>query len=432
MNYELTKGQEKAKDLIKEWFTEGKKKNPVFVLTGYAGTGKTFLLNAIIKDELRLRDSDIAFIAPTGKAASVLTQKGTRATTIHQLIYTPIDRKDKNKDDKNKKKVDFIRKSSIGNLKLIVIDEASMLSQKILEDVMSFHIPILLSGDKGQLPAIGASSKLLDKPDINLDEVVRQSLDSDIIKLSIKIRNKEKLPLGKFGDDVLVLNRKDIPEESLKKIYLNCDQIICGRNKTRHAINSLVRGYNGAISRYPEVGDKIICTSNNWEETISKDNKFFLVNGTMGEVTETEMKSEKLFISSLKFKPDFLESETSDLLFDNHYYIDETYNYESQQRVAELSDGSFIVKEVISKRKEIETDAQYKARLSKWLRERNQTKNEVQLNRFEFAYAISCHKSQGSEFDTVVLIDESYVFPEPERWLYTGITRAKKKLIIIK
>ena len=150
-NIILNEQQERAKAAVVKWYNEEKDNKLCFVLSGYAGTGKTFLINYIINKVLKLEDSEVAFIAPTGKAACVLTQRGaSNAKTIHSLIYNRVEVEytfESNGKIIKAQRFDFVKKPSIGPFKLIVLDEVSMVTQDILEDLISFGIPILASGD---------------------------------------------------------------------------------------------------------------------------------------------------------------------------------------------------------------------------------------------------------------------------------------------
>ena len=146
----LNEQQAEAVKLIESWYKYSD--DLIFTLSGSAGTGKTFLINYLIKNILQIPDEKIAFIAYTGKAASVISQRTKKDTsTIHRLIYNPVEvvKKVKIGDvEKEVKKIEFVKKNSIGNLKLIILDEISMVDQHILDDLCSYKIKILCCGDK--------------------------------------------------------------------------------------------------------------------------------------------------------------------------------------------------------------------------------------------------------------------------------------------
>jgi exodeoxyribonuclease-5 len=435
---ELTNQQKEAKELILKWFqTFSETRKQVFLLSGYAGTGKTFLINYIMK-ELDLKDKDVAFGTPTGKAASVLIQRGRDASTIHRLIYTPIEEETQTKvGDAMVKghKIKFVKRESIPNYKLIVLDEVSMVDENMMKDLLSFAVPILATGDPGQLPPIQGKNPLMENPDYFLTEIVRQSLDNPIIKLATMARNKEIIPYGDYGS-VLVLNKKMISPKNMQKLLLRADQIICGTNSTRNYLNNEVRKMKGIDvieNPLPIEGDKIICTVNNWEKYLDEDEIYNLVNGTIGTVVKSRVIDRTLNIGRISFKPDFLENTiTEEYVFDAGIFINDEFTYDMHQRIYSMPNGKYELKKFLSKKADNESIDDFRERVHKYVLTQRESEDEVQINRFEYASVISCHKSQGSEFDRVVLFDESYMFQDPEKWLYTGISRAKKKLVIIR
>src|SRR5699024_1303899 len=204
---------------------------------------------------------DVAFVAPTGMAAGVTTRKGQVATTIHRLIYNPIVKKGK---------VSFIKKDDLGSIKLIIVDEISMVSNSLLEDIMSFGIPILTLGDPMQLdPPMGSMNKLLDNPNIFLDEPVRQALDNPIVYLANEVRQGRDISLGRFSDNVFILTPEQIDNSFLEL----SDQILVSYNKSAQSINNRYR--NEILKReshLPTVGDKIMALQNNWKKVIQENN----------------------------------------------------------------------------------------------------------------------------------------------------------------
>jgi exodeoxyribonuclease-5 len=435
---ELTPGQEIAKEKIVEWYRlcriTGKQ---LFYLSGYAGTGKTFLISHII-DILELEESQVAFATYTGKAASVLIQKGQSASTIHRLIYKPVEEEYETKVGEEKvisKRIEFVKKTEgIPNYKLIIIDEVSMVDDKMMKDLLSFGIPVLATGDLGQLPPISGTSTYLENPDATLTDIVRQAEDNPIIKLATLARSKQEIPYGNYGS-VLVLNRKNLSPLQMKDLLLKADQVICGTNATRNYLNTEIRRLKGIDiikDKFPIPGDKIICTVNNWEKTLDEDETYNLVNGIIGTVATNELINRTLNLSKLSFKSDFLDVISEEFVYDNGIFLNDEWTYDMHQRVFTMANGSYKLKQWLARKTEKESFEQFRDRIRDYVLTQKNSVEDEQINRFEFGYAISCHKSQGSEFDKVVLFDESYLFGEPEKWLYTGITRAKKKLVIIR
>lgn len=404
MAEELTADQLEAEKLIEDWFLHSTKQ--IFVLAGYAGTGKTTILKHVVCEKLNLTpDDSAAFVTPTGKAATVLIRSGIPAATLHKLIYQSIT--EEKKIELNGKiitveKLSFKRRDSIDkSIKLIVLDEASMVSNEVLYDLTEFGVKLLLCGDNAQLPPVEGLNGFLTEPDYTLKTIVRQQLGNPIIKLSEMAREGKFIPYGNYGGSCVVMSKRILTGEKRKRALLHADQIICGTNKTRVQINDEVRKMKG-LGQFPENGDKLICTLNNWETFIDSEMRFNLVNGIIGTVKQPFYDFEKS-IGFIQFKPEFLEDFCPEALpIDLGIFESGYYRYKR---------GDYFEK----------TD------------ESGQAVSAFTLNRFEYGYCISCHKAQGSEFDNVIIFDESYAFKEDKnRWLYTAITRAKKKLIILR
>ena len=401
---DLTADQIAADKLIKDWFLHSTKQ--IFVLAGYAGTGKTTLLKHTVCETLSLvPDESAAFVTPTGKAATVLIRGGISATTLHRLIYQSITQEQEIEINGKTVKIEkliFKRRESIDKaIKLIVLDEASMVSDSTLWDLMEFGVKLLLCGDNAQLPPVEGMNTYLQQPDYTLTAIVRQQLDNPIIKLSQMAREGKYIPYGKFGDSVAVIAKRLFNGERRKNYFLKADQIICGTNKTRTAINGEIRSFR-RLGQLPATGDKLICTLNNWEQYIDGEYRFNLVNGIIGTAYDPFYDS-KTGIGFMQFKPDFLDEFCPEAIpFDTGIFTQERYIFKH---------GDYFEK----------------------FDENGEPVGAFTLNRFEYGYCISCHKAQGSEYDNLIVFDESYAFKEDkDRWLYTAITRAKKKLILLR
>lgn len=429
----LNTQQKIAKDKICRWLKETKSGGKqIFTLAGYAGTGKTYLINYLIDNVFELDKNKIATVTPTGKAASVLIQKGTPASTIHRLIYTCEDSDKLN--SKGKPIPRFIKKQSIPDYELVILDEVSMIGRKTMQDLISFNIPILAVGDPGQLPPVLAERHdLLVKPDAVLTEIVRQSEDDPIIKVATMARNGEYIPYGKYGDSVCVISKDRINSQELDKLLLKADQIICGKNETRIQLNQYIRNLLGFSSIFPEKNDKLICIQNNYDIALDSDKKYPLVNGNIGTVVSFRQVNDSDDLSILNFHAEFLEDPTeTPLIIDDGVFKHGDFTYDRHQQVCFLDNGNVVPSRSLVKKPNV-SDDEFRSIVAKELFTRTHTEREQQICQFEFGYAISCHKAQGSEFDKVIVFDESKSFPgETQRWLYTAITRAKKKLIIIR
>ncbi len=348
----LSNEQTKAFDLIMKWF-KSEPDRKTFTLAGYAGTGKTTLAKYIAEEI-----GNVHFCAFTGKASKVLRDKGCKgAATIHSVIYKLLEIKAND--------LTFIYEPSkeITQADLIIVDEYSMLTPELINDLEKAGRRILYLGDPFQLPPIGNENNIT--PDYFMEEIHRQALDSPIIYFATGVREGKKLKYGDSGDFIYQPESK-IPREWFFKV----DQLIVGYNKTRIKWNNMCRKEKGYTSKLPEKGEKLICLKNNKREG--------LYNGAIELGRGEYIDGDKILVdfgclSGLKaWSGDFLGIKT-------------------------------VPKKYFS------------------------------LNRFDFAYAITCHKSQGSEFDSILVCNEPVgrSLSDKTRWLYTAITRAKEKCILM-
>jgi exodeoxyribonuclease V len=400
-NITLTDKQNEAKNAALDWFhnreTNGKDPNRIFTIAGLAGTGKSTLVSVIIQ-EMGLDKEEVAFAAYTGMAASVLLRKGNdMASTIHKLIYDTF----KVMDDFGRVvgfKFELKEKLVNERLRLLVIDEWSMVDDKMIAELRSFKIKIIALGDPGQLPPITGGNSTMENPDVFLDEIMRQALDNPIIYLSMLARQGKRIDYGTHGDTVHVVRQNELWPE----MFTGADQIIAGRNATVKAINKFHRHEHlGIENPFPVVGDKVICTKNDWEHMISEESlEIYLVNGLIGNITSIE-NQKRAMLYKMGFKPNFLqESQFPELFVDKLPFM----NPKVKEGIDEKS--LWIFRKGIEESKGIQS--------------------------FQFGYAITCHKSQGSEFDNLLMFEEVLNRKLHKKWLYTGITRAKEKLILVK
>lgn len=377
---ELTKGQEEGLKIACERY---RSHQPYTTIAGYAGTGKTTLVQFIIK-ELKLKDSDVVFIAFTGKASLVLRNKGCQnAMTAHKLLYYSQEQPDGT----------FIHTPRIKlekKFKLIVCDEASMLPQEMINLLLSHGVYVLFLGDNEQLPPIDSEQTILENPHVFLTEITRQALDNPIIKLSMDIRDGRPFEYG--GDKRCRIMPNDIVSN---KLLLGADEIIVGKNVTRHKINEHMRQlkWGDKYVEDPIEGEKCICLKNNWNTIGSNGNP--LINGQIGVlkniIIQDRIPYGKIIIA------DFLSDD--DGLYRN-LMID--YNL------------------MVTGKPTINSD--------NWKKFSGYPK----LFEFAYGYAITCHKSQGSEFDRVIVYDEAFGDEDQKRrWRYTACTRAAKQLVVV-
>lgn len=395
----LTKKQEEARKLAVEWWNSNSKEP--FVITGYAGTGKSTTVNTIIESIGLDPNNEVSFVTFTGKAASVLTKKGCFATTIHKLIYDPIIDEDTND-------VTFILKDSLPKeLKLIVIDEISMVSEDIYKDLCKFNIRIMALGDPMQLqPVSGKVCELVYKSNILLDEVMRQALDNPILYLATKARNKEFIRVGSYGENVKVINGDNIKLE----YFSNADQIIAGKNNTVSKMNTFYRReILGIDTLLPQNNEKLICLRNNWQLEVAENGiSQPLVNGLTGYCTNLHGNNSNLETFKLDFRPDYFnEKNFSNVIVDKLYFTDKIKDDN------EIYGQYDKYKEILYHRKNF-TDL-----------------TTTKINKFTYGYCITCHKMQGSEVNKLLFFNEFLSRDIYWNFLYTGITRAKEELILV-
>lgn len=370
---------------------------PYTCIAGYAGTGKSTLVTFII-DALELDRDQVAYTAYTGKAALVLQHKGCpNAKTAHRLLY----------NTKQKADGSFIHipKSSFDEpYRLIVVDEVSMLPKTMWDLLLKHRIHVLALGDPGQLPPVTEDTNgVLDHPHIFLDEIMRQEGQSEIITWSMYIRKGQDL-YARDGQEVKV-----IPKETATLGMCKwADQIICATNSTRDQLNETMRkALLNVEDRLPVPGDKIICLHNDWDCVNGRGD--CLINGMTGTISNIYKVPIKIpyifqgYAIQADFLPDFYEDVDNELLGDPYFR------------------GLVMDYNVFMEGKPTVTKENFK-KLAKFFNPKQ----------FDYGYAITCWKSQGSEYDKVLLYEEG--FPRGElhqRYLYTGITRARNKLVII-
>lgn len=355
--------QERALSAVREWLKA--KDQPVFRLFGYAGTGKTTLARELASNV----KGQVLFGAFTGKAAHVLQQKGcSSASTIHSMVYEVKQRNDGVREFRKKSKKEF------ENIKLIVIDECSMVDEEIGKDLLSFGVPVLVLGDPAQLPPIKGQGFFTDcKPDFMLEEIHRQAADNPIIRLSMLVRQGERPITGDHGNGVKVCSRNDINSKQV----LQADQILVGMNVTRHRYNNRLRELLGRDGEVPVLGDRLVCLKNNRDEG--------LFNGSLWTVS----KIKNMATGSHRI---WVKSEDTDAVVDCDV-LDACW------------DGSI-------------KDVDWKAKRG--------------FDEFTYGYALTVHKSQGSQWNNVMIFDESGSFgTERSRWLYTAVTRAAQHLTLV-
>ena len=392
---ELTEKQEKGLETILTRYNLGLKYTTI---SGYAGTGKSTLVKFAIA-ALGVREDRVAYATFTGKAAEVLRKKGnTGACTLHKLLY----------DHFPKPGGGFIRKPKTSlDCDVVVVDEVSMAPKSMIDMLLSHRVYVIFLGDPFQLPQINKdeSHDILENAHIFLDEVMRQAAESEIIQISMKIRNGEPINFMK-GKEVVIIPKSELVEGHLTW----ADQILCGTNATRENINRQMREIYG-FSGLPQDGEKMICLRNYWDDCA--DNGDALVNGTTGILRNP--------FETFRMIPSYIP-------IDNH-------RMDVIQGDFVTSDGSTFNSVEMDKKLLIDgvkciTDGKILFRLGKL---KNKI-GDIVPREFAFGYAITTHKAQGSEWDKVLVIEEKFPFPKEEhaRWLYTAVTRASEKLVLVR
>lgn len=422
---------------IKDWFTTRSHEQQVLRLFGYAGSGKSTVLKFVL-DELGLsphrsaRDGTcvpgVVTATFTGKAALVLSRKGTPARTIHSLIYSVSEATEEEIEAAARKVRDAEREirtltgfertaaeagiesmrqalsamkkprfalnpeSDAADAKLIVLDEVSMVGEDMARDLMSFGKPILVLGDPGQLPPIkGAGAFTNVAPDIMLTEIHRQAAESAIIRLATMAREGQPIGFGSYDAHVAKMHKGDItPQQALSG-----GQLICGMNATRLQLNNAMRAAAGLGGTAIPSGaaEKIICLKN--------QNDLGLINGM------------------------FLTLE--DIVDEGSLYFSATVTDEDGRRIGRTNNEGREGRLRIYKGHFEDHVAYDRARNDRdW-------KDKKHLTEATFGWAITAHKAQGSQWENVIVWDDGLGRSELDRrrWLYTAITRAERGLVLL-
>ncbi|MBO6637310.1 MAG: ATP-dependent RecD-like DNA helicase [Roseitalea sp.] len=351
----------------------------LFRLFGYAGTGKTTLARHFAEGV----DGTVQFAAFTGKAAQVMRAKGaSNAKTIHSLIYRPRGEEEVTDEVTGKTGIAptfaLNRQSDIAKAKLVIVDECSMVGEELGRDLLSFGTPVLVLGDPGQLPPISGGGFFTDaEPDFLLTEIHRQAAENPIVRLAMDVREGREIMHGDYGT-AQIIGKGDLDTQMVTE----ADQVLVGINRTRRRYNQRLRQLAGFDARYPQAGDKLVCLRN--------DPAKGLLNGSLWKVMTASAPGSKPGINLL-VSPD---------------------DGDTDRGVAKIK----LLKAAFDNPDE-EVGWQLKRR----------------YDDFDYGYALTVHKAQGSQWDNVMVFDESFAFRDMrDRWLYTAITRAAERLTIVK
>ncbi|MDE2577182.1 MAG: AAA family ATPase [Hyphomicrobiales bacterium] len=315
-------------------------------------------------------DGATAFGAFTGKAALVMRARGCHdARTIHSMIYRP-----KNLDAEEPS-FELNEDAPAAAAALIVIDECSMVDEELGRDLLSFGKKVLVLGDPAQLPPVKGGGFFTEQaPDVMLTQVHRQAADNPIVRMSMDVREGRALQRGAFGASRVIARSELAPQ-----MVTGADQVLVGLNKTRRAYNRRLRELLGFSADLPEVGEKLVCLRNNRQKG--------LLNGGIFRVARAGS------VRTRKVRLSVTPEETPGAKPQRVGVIPEFFNGSTEEIPYSLRRDS---------------------------------------DEFDYGYALTVHKAQGSQWNDVVLFDESFAFREHRaRWLYTGVTRAAEKLTVV-
>ena len=398
--FTLNTGQELIVSKAIEWYYNSNS-SQVFQYDGPPGSGKSVVLNEIVRRLNLDPNTEVAAMSFIGAASLVMRMKGlASAKTIHSWIYeieaVPLKDAAGNVIKDNLLNVPIMVQRFIpvehlpAEIKLIIIDEAYSMPLKLRPDVEKFGIKIIACGDQNQLPPVNDFPAYLANGQIyHLTESMRQLGREDISFIANRVGQGLPLFNGYYGNS-LVINRSDLTDDML----LWADVIICSKNSTRDEINSKIRSILGYNSQLPKYGEKVVCRNNNWLTAIELNNgwKINLVNGLIGKViSNPDISTFDGQMFSMSFKPDMV----------NAAFFQLRCNYKHM-----ISDS----------------------------KARSQIRNNryEKGNMFEYAYAITTHVSQGSQFHNVVYIEEP-MHPSIQNNLnLVGASRADRALIYVK
>ncbi|MBM77101.1 MAG: ATP-dependent endonuclease [Crocinitomicaceae bacterium] len=444
--FTFTKEQKEIVGSIAD-FTTSISTRSIFLLKGYAGTGKTTLISALVKSLPSVAKRSV-LLAPTGRAAKVLSKYSNKqASTIHRKIYWIRSRKNGNT---------YIKiKDNTHTNTIFIVDEASMIpeasdssfgNRSLLDDLIQFvydgiGCKLILIGDTAQLPPVHLdispaldegfleTTYLKDVISVTMKEVVRQSKESTVLSNATDLRNRISVddfsyPKFDVSSDVVRLESGEELQEQLETAYsvsgVTNTIVLCRSNKRANIYNEQIRARIRFQENEISVGDMLMVVRNNYF-WLGEDSKAgFIANGDIVEVVRFKETIDRYGFSFANLTVqlvdypdekdldvivmlDTLSSETPSLTYDEYKKL---YN-------------------------EVSLDYKGDRELNKKIKE-NPFFNALQI---KFSYAITCHKSQGGQWDNVFvdlgyfkeeMLNKSYL-----RWLYTATTRASQKLFLI-
>lgn len=384
--------QNRAIHDVINWYKD-RKRAPIFRLFGYAGTGKTQLIKEIawrVQNGEGCSRGEVVFAAYTGKAAAVMRSKGcVGAGTLHSLIYRP-------KMDRVTGKIKGFSKNEESPLRyasLLIVDEVSMVNEDMAMDILEYGVPILVVGDPFQLkPVKGEGYFVRGRADVMLTKIERVAEENPLIWLSMRIRAKKKIKPGLYGETRVWAPGTRVDDEHVA----NADQILVGIHRTRHSLNRkyrMLHGFFDQDSEFPVKGERLLCNKNNKDTGV--------LNGTQWHCSAPKIKPIKRLRDPRKPALGYETTNLQGLYF--------------KARSLDLfnADGDPLVVDTVCSQHHFDQNLPEPP----WQDIRG-------TDTWTFAYAMTGHSAQGSQWDRTLIIDESDVFAD-QKWehLYTQLTR---------
>ncbi|MBQ7449613.1 MAG: AAA family ATPase [Paludibacteraceae bacterium] len=444
--FQPNEGQKELLDKLAVFMLNPAADKPLFLLRGYAGTGKTSVVAALVKT-LRQLDRQVVLLAPTGRAAKVLaSHAGENAHTIHKQIYRQARLGEES----------FGIATNNFQHTLFIVDEASMISNQreysqfgtgcLLDDLLQYIYSgtdclAVFVGDDAQLPPVGQTDSAalnadylrgygLQVTEHVLTEVARQALESGILSNATNIRqllcdnNCFSIPYINVYKDVVALNGMDLSEEidrAYREVGVEDTMIITRTNKRMTLYNQAIRARVLYKEDLLTNGDRLMVVRNNYFATRLYDGIDFLANGDIFEVKRVRHQHE---LYGFQF------AEVSLLSVDYEWEIDTLLWLDTL--LADSQEGVYQMQQTLLERI-LEDYPELKSKKEQWkmLRE-NRYFNALQA---KHAYAVTCHKAQGGQWKRVFvdqgMINDDMLGKDYYRWLYTALTRASEKLYLV-
>jgi len=276
-------------------------------------------------------------------------------------------------------------------IQVIIIDEGYMVPDWMKKDILKHGKKVIVAGDANQLPPIGGEPAFLTGEGVmRLTQIMRQQENNPIVYIANRILNNEPIHCGLYGNRVLVIPDTELTTD----MVMDVGNIICGTNKTRDYFNNKIRDMLGLDPRIPTYGDRVICRNNNWQ--LVKDN-IALANGLSGVICSPVSINSYSVTSNavaIDFLPDLLDTPFNNLLINYSYLCGdyETRNKIKEDKFATIGNGEL----------------------------------------FEYAYALTTHLAQGSEYPCGIFYEEYLRSNIQKQLCYTGVTRFKEFMIYVK